>query len=205
MAGSQDPAAPGAPVPGSLAAFGAAFALVFVAEFADKTQLALVALSARGRPVRVFLGATAAFLLLSIAAVAVGGLVGSLLPTRLVAAASGILFILFGVLALRGAEGTDGTSQARAAGFWPAFTLMLVAELGDKTQIALAALAAAGQPAVATALGGWLALSCAAALAVALGGVLQNRVPGRVVSRVAGVLFLAAGAFFIVGAVFGWA
>ncbi len=186
-----------------MAAFAAAFVLVFVAEFADKTQLLLVALAARGNGLRVWLGAALAFLLLCVVAVAVGGWAGSLLPRRAVAFASGVLFVAFGILALRG-HSEDSGAKRRAGGFMQALGLTLVAEMGDKTQIALAALAAAGQPPVPTALGGWLALALAAALAVALGGILQRKVPERVTNRVAGVLFLLAGVFFIAGAIWNW-
>ncbi len=180
---------------GSLAAFGTAFAITFLAEFADKTQLALVALAARGSALRVWLGAALAFLLLSIVAVAAGGLLGAVLPPRVVAAGAGVLFILFGVLALAGKE--EENANAARSGFWQAFALMLVAEAGDKTQLALAALAAAGQPPVATALGGWVALSAAGAIAVGLGGILQRRVGAHVVRRAAAVVFIAAGLFFL--------
>lgn len=156
--------------PDALVAFGAAFGLVFIAEFADKTQVMLVALAARGQALRTWLGAVAAFLVLSAAAALVGGLLGGLLAPRVVALAGGILFIVFGLLALRGEEDEEGL--VRRAGFLPAFVLILVAELGDKTQLATAALAAQGHPA-AVGLGAFLAL--AALLAVLAGGWLAAR------------------------------
>jgi Ca2+/H+ antiporter, TMEM165/GDT1 family len=147
-----------------LAAFGAAFGLVLLAEMGDRTQLALVALASRGRPLRILAGAAAAFAILTLVAVAVGGAVARYVAQGWLLVASGLVFLVLGALALRQAQGEereeeDGTPAATArawAGAGASFLLVLAAEVGDKTQVATAALAAgSGQP-VATGLGAWL-------------------------------------------------
>lgn len=45
----------------SLGAFASAFLIIFLAEFGDKTQLALVAIARPGHRLRLWLGATAGF------------------------------------------------------------------------------------------------------------------------------------------------
>lgn len=79
--------------------FVSAFALIFLAELGDKTQLAAVAMAARSRsPLAVFLGAVAGFGLLTLVGVALGGVIAKYVPENYVRMGSGALFILFGLL-----------------------------------------------------------------------------------------------------------
>ena len=79
------------------------FALVFVAELGDKTQLMVFARSAEtGRPLAVFVGAASALVLSSALGVLVGGAVAKL-PAWLVKGGAGVMFVALGVWALVGA------------------------------------------------------------------------------------------------------
>jgi putative Ca2+/H+ antiporter (TMEM165/GDT1 family) len=77
------------------------FGLVFLAELGDKTQLAVFAMAGRTRtPWAVFLGASAALLLSTGLAVALGGLLTRYLPpssTRIIHYVAGSLLVLVGV------------------------------------------------------------------------------------------------------------
>lgn len=181
-----------------LAAFAVAFGLVFLAELGDKTQLVIVGLASKGRPVRVVAGAAAAFLVLTALAVAVGEALGRWVPGTVVALVGGALFLLFGVLVLRGRDEEAG--PVRRTGLLPAFGLVLVAELGDKTQLATAALAARSGAPVETGLGAFLALMGSTLAAALLGGWLARKVRPAVLRGAAGILFLAMGALFLLGA-----
>ena len=82
---------------------GTAFVTLFLAELGDKTQLAVITMSANTESkVAVFIGASLALVLVSLLAVLVGGLLTQVIPTewlqRIVAAA----FILIGILMLVG-------------------------------------------------------------------------------------------------------
>jgi len=83
-----------------------------------------------------------------------------------------------------------------------AFTMVFLAELGDKTQIALFTMTAQGKPKGAVLLGGCAALCASTILAVALGALLQGvagekfRTGLRVV---AGVAFVAMGVMMLLG------
>lgn len=177
-------------------ALAVAFGVVFLAEFADKTQLVLLTLAARGKAWRVWLGGAAAFLVLTVAAAAAGELLSRVVPDWAVRLAAGLAFIGFGLWGLLHREDEAAPSVART-GFAPAFTLMLVAELGDKTQLAVAALAADSGAFVATAVGGTLALWASAALAVLAGGWIGRKVPTETLERVAGWLFIALGGLLL--------
>jgi Ca2+/H+ antiporter, TMEM165/GDT1 family len=76
-----------------------AFTLTFVAEWGDRTQLATIALAAVHHPVGVVLGATLGHGICAAIAVACGKLIAGRISERLLTALSGLLFILFGLVA----------------------------------------------------------------------------------------------------------
>ena len=81
---------------------GVTFALVFIAELGDKTQLTVFGRAAEtGAPLSVFVGAAAALVLSTFLAVMVGGAVGKL-PVWLVKSAAGLMFITLGIWTLAG-------------------------------------------------------------------------------------------------------
>jgi putative Ca2+/H+ antiporter (TMEM165/GDT1 family) len=83
--------------------FWTAFATLFLAEIGDKTQLAVIAMTAKTKAlVSIFLGASLALVTVTLLGVLVGGFITEYIPTewlqRVVAAA----FIIIGVLMLFG-------------------------------------------------------------------------------------------------------
>lgn len=75
------------------------FALVFLAELGDKTQLAVLAMASRDSPWGVFIGAGAALLASTVLAVVLGCTLPRLLPTsstRILHYIAGGLFIIVG-------------------------------------------------------------------------------------------------------------
>ncbi len=172
------------------------FGLVLVAELGDKTQLAALALAARYPWKPVFLGAALAFAVLNAAAVGLGTLLYLTLPLFWVRIASGMMFLVFGVASLRGGAGDGDASGERSGGrrpFLAAFGAILLAELGDKTQLATASLAAQYQAPLAVFAGSCAALWLISFGAVVLGTGITRRIPMPVVRRAAGVAFLAFG------------
>ena len=77
------------------------FAVVFLAELGDKTQLATLALASSGRSkVSVLVGAAAALVLTSVLAVLVGEALGRAVPGIWLRRGSGVLMMLLGGLLL---------------------------------------------------------------------------------------------------------
>ena len=75
------------------------FALIFLAELGDKTQLAVFAMASRDNPWAVFIGAGAALLASTVLAVVLGYALPRLLPdssTRVIHYIAGGLFIIVG-------------------------------------------------------------------------------------------------------------
>ncbi|VBB41303.1 conserved hypothetical protein [uncultured Desulfatiglans sp.] len=74
------------------------FALVFLAELGDKTQLATFALAANIKSrLAVFLGSAGALIMTSLLAVLFGSLVSRMVPPQYIKLGAGALFIVLGV------------------------------------------------------------------------------------------------------------
>jgi putative Ca2+/H+ antiporter (TMEM165/GDT1 family) len=195
-------------MPQVLQAFLVAFGVVFIAELPDKTMFATIVLSTRyRRPLAVVIGVTLAMLFHSVLAVAVGEALRRLprTPTQLGVAT---LFLVGGVLLLRGGDDSDDEVQAApvhsAWGVIGRSALVIgVAEFGDFTQLATIGIVADRGYAVAVAAGSLAAHFVVAVLAVLAGRWLERRLPVRTVQRCAGVLFMVFGALTVVSAIRG--
>jgi putative Ca2+/H+ antiporter (TMEM165/GDT1 family) len=91
------------------------FALLFLAEMGDKTQLMAMTLATRYRPLPVALGACGAFLVLNLLAVLFGGLLFRHVPERPLLVAAGLLFLGFAWNAWRNADDHDEATVDPAA------------------------------------------------------------------------------------------
>lgn len=148
-------------------AFLLSLATVGVAELGDKTQLLVLVLARRmRRPVLVGAALVAALAVSNLAAALFGAWIDSLLPDRLLAALVGGLFVAMGIwTAFVSDDDGDVPERTRAFGlrvFASVFFVFVLAELGDKSQLATAGISAA--------LPGWWAI----ALGATLGGLLVN-------------------------------
>ena len=81
--------------------------------------------------------------------------------------------------------------------FLTTFSLIFLAELGDKTQFAALCLAADSKSRLAVFLGASLALVTSALLAVILGAFLARCFPPYIIKTVAGILFIIMGAVML--------
>jgi len=177
------------------------FTVIFLLELPDKTALAALLLATRHRPLPVFLGAAAAFVIQSAVAVAAGSLL-SLLPREPIRIGAGLLFLGMAALLIRRNLRKDEADEERAVEqeearhrrpFITAFSVVFVAEWGDLTQLATAALQARYQQPVVVFVAATLALWAVCAIAVALGNRLAAWVPERPLQfAAAGVMVLVA-------------
>jgi len=79
------------------------------------------------------------------------------------------------------------------------FSLVFIAELGDKTQLATMALVAGGKSRLAVFVGASLALIATTALGVLFGEAVTRVVPAVWIKRAAGVLFILMGGWLLAG------
>ena len=169
-----------------------AFVLISLAEIGDKSQLVCMTLAARHRHWPVLLGATTAFVILNALAVLFGASIAAWVPERLMAGIVAVMFAAFGVHALLNQDGGDSEDVTEKPGhgiFFTTLLLILVAEFGDKTQIAVAGLAGSLAP-MAVWVGATLALVMVSALGVWAGRTLLQRLPMHWLHRLAGGIFL---------------
>ena len=155
------------------------FVLLSVAEIGDKSQLVCMTLAIRHRHWPVIFGATVAFAILNILAVLFGAGVAVWMPEWLIAGMVAVLFAAFGIHALLNqgnGESYDVVEKPGHGIFFTTLLLILVAEFGDKTQIAVAGLASNMAP-LPVWLGATSALVVVSALGVWAGRTVLQRLP----------------------------
>jgi len=169
-----------------------AFVLVSLAEIGDKSQLVCMTLAARHRHWPVLLGATTAFVILNALAVLFGAGIAAWVPERLMAGIVALMFAAFGVHAMlnQGDEDSEDVTEKPGHGiFFSTLLLILVAEFGDKTQIAVAGLAGSMAP-IPVWVGATIALVMVSALGVWAGRTVLQRLPLHWLHRAGGGIFL---------------
>lgn len=175
----------------------AAYTLVALAEFGDKSQLVCMTLAARHRHWPVLWGAILAFSLLNAIAVIFGVVAGKWLPDQIVAILVALLFAGFGVRSLLSShEDEDEIVEGKSTHgiFATTFLMIFLAEFGDKTQLAVAGLGAAQSPTPVW-LGATAALTTTSALGIWAGKTVLRKVPQRTMDRLGGILFLCFAIF----------
>jgi len=178
--------------PESISISLSAFTLVSLAEIGDKSQLVCMTLAARHRHWPVLLGAAAAFIVLNVLAVVFGASVAAWIPERVTAAIVALLFGAFGIHALRAHDDSESEVVVEPSGhgiFFTTLLLILVAEFGDKTQIAIAGLASSMAP-LPIWIGATAALIMVSALGVWAGRTVLQRLPLHWLHRIGGAVFL---------------
>jgi Ca2+/H+ antiporter, TMEM165/GDT1 family len=168
-----------------LAVVAISFAAIFVVELPDKTFVAALVLSTRYRPWAVWVGVGLAFLIQTVIACTVGGLV-TLLPHRLVEIVAGVIFLVGAILLLREAPRADAeearteeeyaakasSPKAGLAAVGASFLVLFAAEWGDLSQLLTISLVGRYHDAVSVFIGAWAALLVVSALAVVAGRFL---------------------------------
>jgi len=187
----------------SLAIAVTAFLLIFPIELPDKTFIATLVLATRYKPLLVWIGVSAAFAVQTVVAVTLGGLIGHL-PRTPVEIFAGLMFLVGGVILIRGASTADAEEAETEHEFeaktkagihgWRAvaasFLVLFVAEWGDLSQLLTAGLVVKYGDPVSVGVGAFLALATVSALGAVLGRTLLKRIRLATIRRVGGGLCL---------------
>ncbi len=83
--------------------------------------------------------------------------------------------------------------------FGTAFLTLFLAELGDKTQLAVITMTASTESKISVFLGASLALILVTALGALLGGVLSQYVPTEWLQRIVAIAFIVIGTLMLFG------
>ena len=203
------------PTDPTLAALGSSLTAISLAELGDKTFFMALILAVRHGARLVFIGAFAALAAVTFLSLALGYGLRELLPAALVPWLAAVLFIGFGLKLLvdaqgMGAHGAEEEEREAAiaidkaeggrplagtgAVLWEAFSLVFLAELGDRTQFTTIFLATAPSFTLAGLIAGTLlGHALVTALAVGAGKWIGTRLDERLLYRLSGGLFLVFG------------
>ncbi len=173
---------------------------IAVAELGDKTQLGMITLAASVRkPVAIFLGMIVGYVVVAGLAVLIGQAFLAIIPLSALTLASGLIFVAIGLLMLKIDVG-KGVSSPRAKSPFLAASLMIVlTELGDKTQIATIALAARFAQPTAVFLGVLSAFALVDGLSILLADRLGKRLPVNKIKKISAVIFIVLGVLTLLG------
>ncbi|GAA2609027.1 TMEM165/GDT1 family protein [Dactylosporangium fulvum] len=188
---------------GFLAALVISFAVIFVAELGDKSQLMALTFATRFRPMPVLIGITIATAVVHLVSVGVGYGLGAALPTGWISLIAALAFFAFGAWTLRGDRLTDDEKQKAERSTGSAILAVggafFLAELGDKTMLATITLATQ-HGWFGTWIGSTVGMVAADALAILVGRMLGKHLPERTIKYGAALLFVLFGVWLLVEA-----
>ncbi|HZU80675.1 MAG TPA: TMEM165/GDT1 family protein [Acidimicrobiales bacterium] len=192
----------------SLVVIAVSFGIVFVAELPDKTMIASIVLASRYPPLPVWIGTASAMVVNTAIAIAAGRLL-QLLPHRVVEIvvavlfAAGALYLLLTNEEKEEREGEETAEQLRSAHriSLAAFGVIVLAELGDITQVLTANLAAHYGKPWSVFVGAGAALVAVTTIGVVGGRALIRVLPLGAIRKGAGVLLAGFAVYSVVAAV----
>jgi putative Ca2+/H+ antiporter (TMEM165/GDT1 family) len=174
--------------------------VVGLAEIGDKTQLLSLILAARFRqPVPIVLGILVATLLNHAAAAFAGAIFARFLAGDGMRWMLGVSFLGVAVWALFPDRCKDDRPAWRAGAFAATLAAFFLAEIGDKTEIATAGLAARFDAMAPVVLGTTLGMMAANVPAVLLGDRFAGRLPLKAIRSAAAIAFAAIGLLTLAG------
>ena len=180
-------------------AFLISLSTVAIAEMGDRTQLLALVLAAHyRRPWPIIAGVLCATVVNHAVAGFIGVHLGQYLTPARLDAIIGISMIGIALWTLKPDKLDESSAEPRrASAFITTCIAFFIAEIGDKTQIATMALAAAYQNLVAVVAGATLGMLAANAPVVFLGSAFSSRLPLKAIHVAASLLFLGLGALFL--------
>jgi putative Ca2+/H+ antiporter (TMEM165/GDT1 family) len=189
---------------GFLVATALSFAVIFVAELGDKSQLMALTFATRFKPVPVLIGITVATAVVHAVSVGIGYGLGTTLPTGWISLVAGLAFLAFGAWTLRGDKLTDDektkAERSNGSAILAVGGAFFLAELGDKTMLATITLATQ-HGWFGTWLGSTVGMVAADALAILVGRLLGRHLPEKTIKYGAAALFAIFGIWLLVEAV----
>jgi Ca2+/H+ antiporter, TMEM165/GDT1 family len=172
---------------------------VAIAEMGDRTQLLSLMLAARfRRPWPILAGVSCATVANHAVAGLIGQRVGHALTPRILDTAVGVSMIVMALWTLKpDTLDEKSTGKKRRGAFLATLITFFIAEIGDKTQIATVALAAAYSNLLAVVAGTTTGMLLANAPVIFCGKAFADRLPLKTLRYIASALFLGLGIYFV--------
>ena len=183
----------------TLSIFGATFALIFLSELADKTQLIIFSIGVKYRkPLEVFSGAILAHAVVDGIAIVAGSAISSIFKTPFLKFGIAGLFIAMGAYFLIKKGNEKNAPPLVKSVFLATFGLIFLSEFGDKSQIVAGLLSARYQLPLIVFTATILALAVAIGLNLLVGKKIANYIGHEKVEKASAALFIIYGIIFLV-------
>ena len=183
-----------------LATLAESLVMIALTELGDRTMLIALCLSAQYRRPWLVLAATVSALTIStVIGVIVGYLLSTTISMTLIVTVSGVMFLLLGLYSLWRSRSNEDVECATPSTFVGMMSLVLVSELGDKSQIAVLALAAQSLFPIMIFLGAMVGFILVNATGSFLGDRIAHRLPLRSVRLMTGIVFIVFGILILMG------
>lgn len=174
--------------------------LICVTEFGDKTMITAMCLSAQyRRPWVVLLATMIALTISTFIAIIIGIILSATIPVDILVYVSGFLFLGLGIYTLARSNSEEVEPCDTPSSFLSMVSLVLFSELGDKSQIAILALAVQSVFPVMVFIGAIVGFLLLNVLAIFAGDRISGKVSIKSVKRAAGLLFILFGILVIFG------
>lgn len=176
------------------------FLLVFVSEMGDKTQLLALVLAAKfRRPIPILLGILIATILNHALASYLGSFIINYVSPVVLKWLLALIFIIFGLWILIPDKDTNSDDNLKWGPFLTTLFTFFLAEMGDKTQFATVALGARFADPLNVTIGTTLGMMGADGLAVIFGHHFTEKIPMKLIHRIASILFIIFGIGILIG------
>lgn len=170
------------------------FGIIALAELGDKTQLLSMALATRYKLGDVLASVFTASALLMLLAVFVGRTLYILIPASFLQLIAGLLFLLFAFWIFYSDEKEKNPPPSKTP-FLAVFGAFILAEIGDKTQLAAIALTVKYNVLFEIWIGATAGMFAANSIGIIAGNRMGMHLPKKLIK------WIAAGLFFVFGAV----
>jgi putative Ca2+/H+ antiporter (TMEM165/GDT1 family) len=135
----------------------------------------------------------------SVIAVIIGYILSATLPVEIITYVSGLLFLVLGIYTLARSDSETVDTCDNPGTLFGMFSLVLVSELGDKSQIATLALAAQSPFPLMIFIGAIIGFLVVNGIGAYAGTSIAERIPIKTVKRVVGIIFILFGILIIFG------
>ncbi len=173
------------------------FSTILIAELGDKSFLAVTFLASKTKKRwPIFAGALSAYFLLNGLTVFAGSALVNYIDIDLLKLFSGVIFILFGLKTLLTKENEELGNLKSVGLFRSTFGLILISEIGDKTNITAGLFATQYSPIIVL-----ISVTCALALitilAIQIGRWITKKFNHELIANIGGVVFIIIGLILI--------
>lgn len=178
-----------------------AFLLIFAAEMGDKTQIIAMTFATQYKVKEVILGVIFGVILNHGIAIILGRFISKLVPMSLIQIIAGIMFVIFGILALKDEE-MDETKDKKI--FSPIMTVALaffIGELGDKTQLTAMTLSTEANYPIFILMGTTLGMVATSGLGIFVGSKIGEKIPDIAIKIASSVVFVFFGSLKLINTI----